>query len=225
VLQAGRVVPAGQLAELLWAPDPPPPTAPVALRNYMMRLRHALGPAGQHLIQTRPGGYVITPDGCELDLARMEQELAAARAAARDGDWQQAAVHAEASLGWWRGEPLSDVDLPARTSKPAATGSRHWTSTPSSAHPRQTRSAANSPRFSPGRSQVECEQLVNPKFSASSASDTPAHQPGSEVTGRPGGLGPCSATDAGWPSSWPPSPGSRCGSRSGRDGSARPATG
>jgi DNA-binding SARP family transcriptional activator/tetratricopeptide (TPR) repeat protein len=117
LLQAGRVVPADQLAELLWAPGPPPPTAPVALRNYVMRLRHALGPAGQHLIVTRAGGYVITPGGCELDLARMEQELAAARAAARSGDWQQAAGHADASLGWWRGEPLSDVDLPALTAQ------------------------------------------------------------------------------------------------------------
>jgi DNA-binding SARP family transcriptional activator/tetratricopeptide (TPR) repeat protein len=117
LLQAGRVVPAGQLAELLWAPDPPPPTAPVALRNYVMRLRRALGPAGQHLIQTRPGGYVITPGGCELDLARMEQELAAGRAAAREGDWQPAAAHAGASLRLWRGEPLADVDLPALTAQ------------------------------------------------------------------------------------------------------------
>jgi DNA-binding SARP family transcriptional activator len=44
LLQAGRTVPADQLAEFPWAPDPPPPTAPVALRNYVMRLRRALGP-------------------------------------------------------------------------------------------------------------------------------------------------------------------------------------
>jgi DNA-binding SARP family transcriptional activator/Tfp pilus assembly protein PilF len=117
LLQPGRVVPAGQLAELLWAPLPPPPTAPVALRNYVLRLRRLLGPAGQHLIVTRPGGYLITPGDCELDLARMEQELAAARAAARDGDWQRAAAHADASLSLWRGEPLADVDLPALTAQ------------------------------------------------------------------------------------------------------------
>jgi DNA-binding SARP family transcriptional activator len=115
LLQPGRPVPADQLAELLWAPQPPPLTAPVAVRNNVLRLRRLLGPAGQHLIVTRPGGYVITPGDCELDLARMEQELAAARTAARGGDWQQAARHAVASLGWWRGEPLSDVDLPALT--------------------------------------------------------------------------------------------------------------
>jgi DNA-binding SARP family transcriptional activator len=117
LLQAGRTVRADQLAELLWAPHLPPSTAPAALRNYVMRLRRALGPAGQHLIQTRPGGYLITPDDCELDLARFDQELAAARAAARDGDWQEATVHADAALGWWRGQPLSDVDLPALTAE------------------------------------------------------------------------------------------------------------
>jgi DNA-binding SARP family transcriptional activator len=117
LLRAGRVVPADRLTELLWAPDPPPPTAPVALRNYVMRLRRALGPAGEHLIQTRPGGYLITPGGCQLDLSRMEQELAAARVAARQGDWQEAAARADASLSLWRGEPLSDVDLPALTAQ------------------------------------------------------------------------------------------------------------
>ena len=117
LLQAGRPVPADQLAELLWAPNPPPLTAPVALRNNVLRLRRLLGPAGQHLIQTRPGGYLIMPGDCELDLAAMQQELAAARAAARDGDWHRAAAHADASLSLWRGEPLSDVDLPALTAQ------------------------------------------------------------------------------------------------------------
>ena len=112
-LQAGRPIPAGQLAGLVWAPDLPPRTASAALRNNVLRLRRRLGPAGRRLIQTRPGGYVITPDLCELDVVRMEQDLAQARAAARAGDWQGAAAHSDASLSWWRGEPLSDVDLPA----------------------------------------------------------------------------------------------------------------
>jgi DNA-binding SARP family transcriptional activator len=116
-LQEGRPVPAAELAELLWAPDPPPPTAAAALRNIVMRLRRALGHAGQHLIQIRPGGYLITPGDCLLDIDTMERELAAARAAARDGDWERAAERADASLSIWRGEPLSDVDLPALTAQ------------------------------------------------------------------------------------------------------------
>ncbi len=117
LLQEGRPVPADRLAELLWAPDPPPPTSAVALRNYVLRLRRALGAAGRQLIQTVPGGYVIELDDCSVDLARFGHELAGARAAAADGDWQQARAHADAALGWWRGEPLSDVDLPAVTAQ------------------------------------------------------------------------------------------------------------
>ena len=117
LLQAGRAVPADQLAELLWAPATPPPSAPVALRNYVMRLRRVLGPAGQRLVQTWPGGYLIAPGDCDLDLARFEQELATARQAASDGDWPQLAVHADAALGLWRGEPFSDADLPTLTAQ------------------------------------------------------------------------------------------------------------
>jgi DNA-binding SARP family transcriptional activator len=116
VLQVGRVVPAGELAELAWAPEPPL-TAPAALRNNVTRLRRALGSAGAQLIQTRPGGYVVMPGDCELDLARFEEELAGARRAAGEGDWRRAVTHAEASLSLWRGEPLSDVDLPALTAR------------------------------------------------------------------------------------------------------------
>jgi DNA-binding SARP family transcriptional activator/Tfp pilus assembly protein PilF len=113
LLQIGRTVPAGELAELLWAP--PPPSANVTVRNYIRRLRRVLGPAGGQLILTGPGGYLVKAEHCELDVAQMERELSAARRAGRDGDWEQAGVRAAASLGLWRGEPLSDVDLPALT--------------------------------------------------------------------------------------------------------------
>jgi tetratricopeptide (TPR) repeat protein len=48
----------------------------------------------------------------ELDITVMQQALAAAHDAARQGDWQQASRHADAALCLWRGEPLEDVDLP-----------------------------------------------------------------------------------------------------------------
>ena len=85
LLQIGRTVPAAELAELLWVPTPPP-SANVTVRNYVRRLRRALGPAGGQLILTRPGGYLIRAEHCEVDLAQMEQELSAARRAGRDGD-------------------------------------------------------------------------------------------------------------------------------------------
>jgi DNA-binding SARP family transcriptional activator len=112
VLRAGQPVTAGQLAELLWAPAPPPPSSTVTVRNYVKRLRQALGAAGQDRIVTRAGGYLIRVADGELDIARMEQELTAARRAARDADWQLASRHAAAATGLWRRKPLCDVDLP-----------------------------------------------------------------------------------------------------------------
>jgi DNA-binding SARP family transcriptional activator/Tfp pilus assembly protein PilF len=117
LLQAGRTVLAVDLAEWLWAPAAPPPSAKVTLRNYVRRLRRALGSGGDQLIMTRPGGYLIRVEDCVLDLARMEQVLGAARSAGRDGDWEQASAHAAAALGMWRGEPLLDVDLPGLTAE------------------------------------------------------------------------------------------------------------
>jgi DNA-binding SARP family transcriptional activator/Tfp pilus assembly protein PilF len=111
LLRAGQPVTADQLAELLWAPAPPP-SATATVRNYIKRLRQALGAAGQDRIVTQPGGYLIRVDDGELDIARMEHELTTARRAFRDADWQRAGRHAGAAIGLWRGEPLCDVDLP-----------------------------------------------------------------------------------------------------------------
>ena len=47
LLRTGRIVAADELAELLWAPAAPPPSAPVTVRNYVKRLRRALGPASR----------------------------------------------------------------------------------------------------------------------------------------------------------------------------------
>ena len=107
LLAANRVVPAGVISETLWG-DEPPPSAPVSVRNYIRRLRQALGETGKR-ISTHPRGYLIRVDESELDLARFERLLASARAAARGGTWGQAAAQAAAALRLWRGEPLADV--------------------------------------------------------------------------------------------------------------------
>jgi DNA-binding SARP family transcriptional activator/tetratricopeptide (TPR) repeat protein len=107
LLNAGRPVSADDLTETLWGGEPPP-SAPVSLRNYVMRLRRSLGPAAAR-IRTQPPGYLITVQPGELDLARFEDLLESARIAARSGSWEAAAGHAGAALGIWRGEPLADV--------------------------------------------------------------------------------------------------------------------
>jgi DNA-binding SARP family transcriptional activator len=112
LLYPGRAFSAARLAELLWGPAEPPPSAEVTVRNYVKRLRRALAAVGLDRIVTSPGGYLIHVEPDELDITVMQQALAAAHDAARQGDWQQAGQHADAALLMWRGEPLADVDLP-----------------------------------------------------------------------------------------------------------------
>jgi DNA-binding SARP family transcriptional activator/tetratricopeptide (TPR) repeat protein len=108
LLNAGRVVAVEELAEALWGPSPPP-SARVTVQNYVKRLRQALGDTSGTRIGTRPGGYVIGVGTGELDVARFEELLGDARAAARDGSWDTAAGHARAALALWRGDPMADV--------------------------------------------------------------------------------------------------------------------
>jgi DNA-binding SARP family transcriptional activator len=108
LLNAGRVVSVGEMAETLWGPSPLP-SAPVTVRNYVKRLRRVLGDADQARILTRSPGYVIRVDPGELDVARFEVLLEGARSAARAGSWAAAADQARAALALWRGEPLADV--------------------------------------------------------------------------------------------------------------------
>jgi DNA-binding SARP family transcriptional activator/tetratricopeptide (TPR) repeat protein len=106
LLNANRLVPLDELAEALWGPNLPT-SARATMQNYVMRLRKSLGDSP---ITTQPGGYLICIDPGTLDVSRFETLLGSARAAARDGRWEQAADQAETALALWRGEPLADVD-------------------------------------------------------------------------------------------------------------------
>jgi DNA-binding SARP family transcriptional activator len=118
LLNAGRVVGVDELAETLWLSGPPP-SAPVAVQNYVMRLRNTLGDAGRARIITQPPGYLIRVEASELDLSRFEALLGAARAAAQDGSWGQAATYAREALELWRGEPLTGVESEALAAREA----------------------------------------------------------------------------------------------------------
>ena len=112
LLNAGRVVSVGEIAETLWGPAPLP-SAPATVRNYVKRLRRVLAGAGQARIVTRPPGYVIRVDPGELDVARFEALLEGAREAALDGSWTAVAARARQALALWQGEPLADVESAA----------------------------------------------------------------------------------------------------------------
>ncbi len=112
LLDAGRVVPAGKITEALWGGEPPP-SAPTIIRHHVWQLRQALGRTGPQRIVTQPRGYLIRVGEGELDLARFEELLAAARSAAGSGSWELAAAAAGDALALWRGEPLADIDSDA----------------------------------------------------------------------------------------------------------------
>src|ERR1700678_1617833 len=93
LLNANRAVTVDEIAETLWGTSPPP-SAQVTIRNYVKRLRQALGDVDQTRISSQPRGYLIRADDDEIDLSRFETLLTTARAAARDGSWATAATQA-----------------------------------------------------------------------------------------------------------------------------------
>jgi DNA-binding SARP family transcriptional activator len=109
LLRANHSVPIDEITEVLWGAAPPV-SAPVAIRSYIRCLRLALGETGRQRISTQPRGYLIRVADDELDVARFERLLVAARAAVRGGSWREAAGRAREALSWWRGEPLADIE-------------------------------------------------------------------------------------------------------------------
>jgi DNA-binding SARP family transcriptional activator/uncharacterized protein HemY len=117
LLRANMVVPAGQLIEALWG-EAPPPTATTTVQVYVSRLRRILqpqkGPTRQdHILMTRPPGYLLRVQPGGLDLHRFQDLVDAAHQALRDGDPARAAAGLRDALGLWRGPALCDVDAEA----------------------------------------------------------------------------------------------------------------
>jgi DNA-binding SARP family transcriptional activator/tetratricopeptide (TPR) repeat protein len=108
LLQANTIVPAGELAEVLWGAEPPASALP-GLRNVVLRLRRSLGDAGRSRIVAEPSGYQIRVEPGELDLDRFESLVASARDAARHGSHAGAGDLLREALSCWRGAALTGV--------------------------------------------------------------------------------------------------------------------
>jgi predicted ATPase/DNA-binding SARP family transcriptional activator len=106
VLEAGRVVPAGRLAEELWR-GAAPPGAAVTVRSYVSRLRSALAP--EVAVAARGGGYAISAGPDQLDASRFERLVAAGHDALAGGQAVAAGARFREALGLWRGPALADV--------------------------------------------------------------------------------------------------------------------
>ncbi|MDN5933863.1 MAG: winged helix-turn-helix domain-containing protein, partial [Pseudonocardia sp.] len=104
LLHRGTVVPVDTLVSALWG-ERPPPGALSALRAYVSRFRAACEAVGEpRRLHFRDGGYRLDLADAELDAARAEQAVTAARGAAAE----QALPLLEEALGLWRGDALAE---------------------------------------------------------------------------------------------------------------------
>jgi DNA-binding SARP family transcriptional activator len=106
LVDAGRVVPAEYLVEVLWR-GVPPPGAAKTLRSYISRLRSLLDP--EAALVGRGGGYAISIEPDRVDAARFERLVGAAREALGRGEAAVAAGRFGEALALWRGRALADV--------------------------------------------------------------------------------------------------------------------
>jgi DNA-binding SARP family transcriptional activator/tetratricopeptide (TPR) repeat protein len=105
---ANRVVSLDELADSVWGGHPPR-SAEATLRNYVKRLRHALGPTAAGRLATQGAGYLIRLHDAESDLALFEDLCRQGGAAVREDDWPRARTVLTRALRLWRGTPLLDV--------------------------------------------------------------------------------------------------------------------
>ncbi len=107
LLNAGEIVPAERLIDLLWE-EAAPDHAASALQQHVSRLRRLLGP-GEVVVTAAPG-YVVRPPPGSLDRER----FAALRERGRDllaaGDPAGAAATLREALALWRGRALADLE-------------------------------------------------------------------------------------------------------------------
>jgi DNA-binding SARP family transcriptional activator len=108
-LNAGRVVPAGSLADELW-PGDPPGNPGNALQTLVSRLRAELRQAGAgDVIESHPAGYRLAVPPDAVDVMVFEELAAHGRRARADGDAGEAARVLRDALLAWRGQPLADA--------------------------------------------------------------------------------------------------------------------
>ena len=105
LLHANEIVSRDRLIDALWG-ERPPPSVQQTLDSYVSRLRGVLG--RDRLVRRAPG-YVLVLEPDELDLARFEELMSAAREAAARGDESAVSSMIRSALALWRGPALADV--------------------------------------------------------------------------------------------------------------------
>src|ERR1700722_4992101 len=112
LLHAGELLSAERLTDLIWDGEPPA-TSRTALHNYVMRLRHALGPCLSSRVRTQSSSYLIEVGQGELDLHEFTELRERGRDELRRADWDRSAATLRQALALWTGEPLTGLAAPA----------------------------------------------------------------------------------------------------------------
>jgi DNA-binding SARP family transcriptional activator/nucleotide-binding universal stress UspA family protein len=107
LLRANTPVSRDRLVDDVWQQEPPR-RASNALQALVFRLRRALAPEGAAMIAHSAVGYMLAVPRSRLDLFRVEDDWAAARAALRADDPETASRTLSATLDMWRGDPLAE---------------------------------------------------------------------------------------------------------------------
>lgn len=104
LIDAGRVVSADALTEVLW-PTRPPNDARHALEASVSRLRQSVGEEAP--VQARAPGYVLSVEPGTIDAVRFRRLLAEANDLL-DADPRRASAGIDAALALWRGTPYAE---------------------------------------------------------------------------------------------------------------------
>ena len=111
--EAGHAVSVERLVDGVWG-DPAPPGVVTSVQSYVFHLRQVLEPDRPRgtpgaVLVTVPGGYRLEVDPQTVDVARFEDLVAAADAAAERHEPGTAAATYRAALALWRGDVLEDL--------------------------------------------------------------------------------------------------------------------
>lgn len=114
-LEAGKLVTADTLCELVWDEDQPASPA-ATLQSLISRLRGALATAsggvveaGREVLRTREPGWVLDVDPAAVDALRFQELTNRARRRRGRGEDATAAEDLAEAMGLWRGAALVDV--------------------------------------------------------------------------------------------------------------------
>jgi DNA-binding SARP family transcriptional activator/ABC-type transport system substrate-binding protein/outer membrane protein assembly factor BamB len=106
LMHPNQVIARERLIEAVW-PDRPPASADHSLDVQVSRLRKALAP--EERIITQAGGYLVRADPGEIDVARFEGRLEAAKRANAAGRAGEALTAIDEALALWRGDVLGEL--------------------------------------------------------------------------------------------------------------------